>query len=85
MDRITIEFISDALGRSYDLSVPGDIRADALIESLNEAYQLGMTGERCLISEHPRALLGGGATLAECGIRNGSVVHHSPGRKPLEQ
>lgn len=62
-----------------DLEVPLDISANELVAALNEAYSLGIDLsdiKNCYLkAERPIALLRGNKTLAEFGIRNGSVIY----------
>lgn len=63
---------------SIDLEIPLTISANELVEALNTAYELGIDVsdiKNCYLkSENPIALLKGNKTLAEYGIRNGSVI-----------
>lgn len=63
---------------SIDLEIPLTISANELVEALNTAYELGIDVsdiKNCYLkSEKPIALLKGNKTLAEYGIRNGSVI-----------
>ena len=62
-----------------DLEVPLDISANELVVALNSAYQLGIDVTNikdCFLkAENPIALLKGNKTLAEFGIRNGSIIN----------
>ena len=64
---------------SVDLEVPLDISANDLVMALNTAYDLGIDTsdiKNCYLkSEKPIALLKGKKTLAEFGLRNGSVIN----------
>ena len=64
---------------SVDLEVPLDISANDLVNGLNIAYELGIDIsdiKNCYLkAENPIALLKGNKTLAEFGIRNGSVIN----------
>lgn len=64
---------------STDLEVPLSITANELVVALNSAYQLGIDItdiKNCYLkAENPIALLKGNKTLAEFGIRNGSVIN----------
>lgn len=66
-------------GVSYDLEVPLDISANELVIAVNSAYQLGIDTtnmKNCYLkAENPIALLKGDKTLAEYGIRNGSIIN----------
>lgn len=62
-----------------DLEVPLDITANELVVALNTAYDLGIDTsdiKNCYLkAERPIALLRGNKTLAEFGIRCGSVIN----------
>lgn len=64
--------------KSVDLEVPLDISANDLVIALNQAYNLGIDTndvKNCYLkAERPIALLKGNKTLAEFGIRNGSII-----------
>lgn len=64
---------------SVDLEVPLTISANDLVMALNMAYDLGIDTtdiKNCYLkAEKPIALLRGNKTLAEFGIRNGSVIN----------
>lgn len=64
---------------SVDLEVPLDISANDLVMALNTAYDLGIDTsdiKNCYLkAEKPIALLKGNKTLAEFGLRNGSVIN----------
>lgn len=66
---------------TVDLEVPLDISANELVVALNTAYELGidiMDIKNCYLkAENPIALLKGNKTLAEFGIRNGSVINYT--------
>ena len=63
-----------------DLEVPLNITANELIIALNSAYNLGINtndAQECfLTAENPIVLLRGNRTLAEFGVRNGTVVFY---------
>ena len=73
---ITIKFLKQ--NREEDVEVPVHITANELIIGLNEAYRLGIDTNDVLKSflraENPIVLLRGNRTLAECGLRNGSMI-----------
>lgn len=73
-----IIFQNEKENNSVDLEVPLDISANDLVIALNQAYDLGIDTsdvKNCFLkAERPIALLKGNKTLAEFGIRNGSVV-----------
>ena len=62
-----------------DLEVPLYISANELVAALNSAYRLGIDVTNikdCFLkAENPIALLKGNKTLAEFGLRNGSVIN----------
>ena len=64
---------------SVDIEIPLDISANELVIALNTAYELGIDTaniKNCYVkSENPIALLKGNKTLAEFGLRNGSVIN----------
>lgn len=64
---------------SVDLEVPLWISANDLVTALNTAYELGIDTsdiKNCFLkAEDPVTLLRGNKTLAEFGIRNGSVIN----------
>lgn len=66
---------------SVDLEVPLNISANELVEALNTAYELGIDTsdiKNCYLkAENPIALLKGNKTLAEFGLRNGSVINYT--------
>ncbi len=63
---------------SVDLEVPLTISANDLVAAVNGAFDLGIDTSdvnNChLQAENPIALLRGARTLAEFGVRNGTVV-----------
>ncbi len=66
---------------TVDLEVPLDISANDLVNALNVAYNLEIDTsdiKNCYLkSERPIALLKGNKTLAEFGLRNGSVIYYT--------
>lgn len=64
---------------TVDLEVPLYISANELVIALNAAYKLGIDTtdiKNCYLkAENPIALLKGNKTLAEFGLRNGSVIN----------
>ena len=64
---------------SVDLEVPLFITANELVQALNAAYDLGIDItdiKNCYLkAERPIALLRGNKTLAQFGIRNGSIIN----------
>ena len=78
MEKAIIIFENHRKNIAVDIEVPLWITASEFLYALNAAYDLGidMSDARkcCLISESPIALLRGDKTLAQCGIRNGSII-----------
>lgn len=66
---------------SVDLEIPLFITANELVAALNTAYNLGIDTsdiKNCYLkAENPIALLKGNKTLAEFGLRNGSVINYT--------
>lgn len=64
---------------SVDLEVPLFISANELLTALNSAYALGIDVtdiKSCYLkAENPIVLLRGNKTLAEFGVRNGTVIN----------
>ena len=65
--------------KEYDLEIPFDISANDLVAALNTAFDLGIdTGDikNCYFqAERPIALLKGNKSLAEFGVRNGTIIY----------
>ena len=65
--------------KEYDLEIPLDISANDLVAALNTAFDLGIdTGDikNCYFqAERPIALLKGTKSLAEFGVRNGTIIY----------
>lgn len=65
--------------QEHDLELPLDISANELFVALNTAYELGIdTGDikNCYLqAERPIALLKGNKSLAEFGVRNGTIIY----------
>ena len=63
---------------TVDLEVPLNMSANELVIALNTAYELGIDTtdiKNCYLkAENPIALLKGNKTLAEFGIRDGSMI-----------
>lgn len=78
-DTATIIFHIQKRNLSVDLEVPLDITANDLFFALNTAYDLKVDSSditNCYLkAESPIVLLKGNKTLAEFGIRNGSVIN----------
>jgi len=66
---------------TVDLEVPLYISANELVIALNAAYELGIDTsdiKNCYLkAENPIVLLKGNKTLAEFGLRNGSVINYT--------
>lgn len=83
MDRETaiVIFINHCENYCVDLEVPLDITANKLVVALNSAYELGIDTsdiKNCYLqAERPIVLLRGNKTLAEFGLRNGSVINYT--------
>lgn len=81
MNKETAIIVFNITKRNFtvDLEVPLDISANDLVNGLNTAYELGIDTsdiKNCYLkAESPIALLKGNKTLAEFGLRNGSVIN----------
>lgn len=81
MDKETAIIILNIIKRNFtvDLEVPLNISANDLVNALNMAYELGIDTsdiKNCYLkAENPIALLKGNKSLAEFGLRNGSVIN----------
>ena len=81
MNKDTAIIVFNIIKRNFtvDLEVPLDISANDLVHALNTAYELGIDTsdiKNCYLkAENPIALLKGNKTLAEFGLRNGSVIN----------
>jgi uncharacterized ubiquitin-like protein YukD len=81
MNRDNAIIIFNIIKRDFtvDLEVPLNISANDLVNALNTAYELGINTsdiKNCYLkAENPIALLKGDKTLAEFGIRNGTVIN----------
>lgn len=81
MNKDTAIIIFNIIKRDFtvDLEVPLHISANELVVALNTAYDLGIDTtdiKNCYLkAENPIALLKGNKTLAEFGLRNGSVIN----------
>ena len=66
---------------TVDLEVPLFITANELVMALNSAYNLQIDTsdiKNCYLkAENPIALLRGNKTLAEFGVRNGTVIYYT--------
>lgn len=65
----------------FDIEIPLNISANELVIALNTAYGLGIDIsdiKNCYLKvENPIVLLKGNKSLAEFGIRNGSVINYT--------
>ena len=65
--------------QEHDLEIPLDISANELFVALNTAYELGNDAgdiKNCYLqAERPIALLKGNKSLAEFGVRNGTIIY----------
>lgn len=65
--------------KEYDLEIPLDISANDLVAALNTAFDLGIDTrdiKNCYFqAERPIALLKGNKSLAEFGVRNGTIIY----------
>lgn len=81
MNKETAIIVFNIIKRNFtvDLEVPLDISANDLVNALNTAYELGIDTsdiKNCYLkTENPITLLKGNKTLAEFGLRNGSVIN----------
>lgn len=78
-DRAIVIFNIVKRESSVDLEIPLDISAIDLVVALNQAYNLKIDTSdvsNCYLkAENPIALLKGNKTLAEFGVRNGTVIN----------
>lgn len=80
MEKDTAIIIFKILKRNFttDIEVPLNISANELVTALNDAYDLNIDTtdiKNCYLkAENPIALLRGNKTLAEYGLRNGSLI-----------
>lgn len=81
MDRAIVVFRAPNNGICVDLDIPLNISAYELIQALNVTYQLGINIsdiKKCYLkADNPIALLMGGKSLADYGIRDGSILVYS--------
>lgn len=81
MNKETAIIVFNITKRNFtvDLEVPLNISANDLVNALNTAYELGIDTsdiKNCYLKvENPITLLKGNKTLAEFGLRNGSVIN----------
>lgn len=83
MNKDTAIVILNIVKRNFtvDLEIPLNISANELVVALNTAYELGIDTtdiKNCYLkAENPIALLKGNKTLAEFGVRNGTVINYT--------
>lgn len=80
-DTVIVVFNIKKRNVTVDLEIPLYISANELVIALNNAYDLGIDVSNikdCFLkAENPITLLKGNKTLAEFGIRNGSVINYT--------
>ena len=68
-------------GISKDIEIPLNISANELVIALNSAYELGIditNIKNCYLkAENPIALLKGNKSLADFGVRNGTIIYYT--------
>ena len=78
-ETVTAVFKMTKRNTAKDIEIPLYITANELVVALNEAYDLKIDTsnvKNCYLkAEKPIALLRGNKTLAEFGIRNGTVIY----------
>ncbi len=78
-ETVTIVFNMTKRNTIKDIEIPLYITANELVVALNEAYNLKIDTsnvKNCYLkAEKPIALLRGNKTLAEFGVRNGTVIY----------
>lgn len=78
-DYVTVTFTMLDKRVSKDIEIPLFITANELVCALNNVYELGINIadiKKCYLkAERPIALLKGNKTLAEFGVRNGTVIY----------
>lgn len=78
-NRAVIIFKNHRKNTELDLDIPLDISANDLVFALNSAYNLEIDVTdvtNCYLkAENPIVLLKGNKTLAEFGVRNGTVIN----------
>lgn len=81
MNKETVTAVFNMTKRNIvkDIEIPLYITANELVAALNEAYDLKIDTsnvKNCYLkAEKPIALLRGNKTLAEFGVRNGTVIY----------
>ena len=78
-ETVTAVFNMTKRNSAKDIEIPLYITANELVVALNEAYDLKIDTsnvKNCYLkAEKPIALLRGNKTLAEFGVRNGTVIY----------
>ena len=78
-EKVTAVFNMTKRNIVKDIEIPLYITANELVVALNEAYDLKIDTsnvKNCYLkAEKPIALLRGNKTLAEFGVRNGTVIY----------
>ena len=78
-DWVTVVFIMTERKEEREIEIPLFLTANELILALSKAYGLDMDlshiSSCCLMAENPIALLKGGRTLEEFGIRKGTIIY----------
>ena len=78
-DVATVVFFMTKKNVAHEIEIPLYITANDLFVALNTAYDLKVdvsNVKNCYLkAERPIALLKGNKTLAEYGIRNGSIIY----------
>ena len=79
-DTVVVIFKICKRNQEFDIEVPLYISANELVIALDVAFELGIDVsdiKNCYIqAENPIALLKGEKTLADYGIRNGSILYY---------
>lgn len=78
MADVVITFIDEENSRSHDVIVPDWITADEFVSAMHQAYGISgkaADGQHFMRMENPIALIRGGASLREMGMRDGAVVY----------
>lgn len=77
---VVFKYLKDNEIKEVDIEVPLFITGIEFINALNIAYELGINTQNIknyhFSSKNPIALIRGNRTLAEFGVRNGSVIQY---------
>ncbi len=80
-DKAIVIFRIPSHKQEVDVEIPLSITANELVLALNSAYNLGIDTndiQNCyLTAENPIVLLRGNRTLADFGVRNGTVIEYN--------